>query len=128
MDRGPSQYLSNVVQNQVSSYVIFPKDNLKLTYAIGRDPRVMSKLEFDAWLGAMSPTPLTKLADLIMPRGWGGGFTAETEEHIDRGMGATTTWDVLLLEGGKRVTGDYRSGPSVSLSIRQFVFCPNKTK
>ena len=72
----------------------------------------------------MKPNAFNRLADLVMPPGWGGGFTAETEEQIDKGMGKLGTWDVLHLEGGKQITGDYRSGPSVSFISRKTLSNP----
>ena len=49
-----------------------------------------------------------------LPVGWVGGVDAATENNIDASLGKCSTWDVLLLEGGKQLTGDFRSGPTVS--------------
>ena len=56
-----------------------------------------------------------------LPVGWVGGFDAATENNIDASLGKCSTWDVLLLEGGKQLTGDFRSGPTVSRQRNVFL-------
>jgi len=98
-------------KSQVSSYVIFPKSNVTLSYAIGRDPRVMSAVEFAAWSEQMKPNSFQLFSEMLLPSSW-IGFNEKTEGKIAEELGDCTTWDEAFLEGGRRIIGDFKSGPS----------------
>jgi len=98
-------------KNQVSSYVVFPNKNAIIAYGIGRDPRVMSSIEFEQWAKSMVPNGVEIFSRLVLPSSWTGGFDAETEKNINFEFSKCSTWDEVKLEGGKILTGDFKSGP-----------------
>ena len=82
----------------MSSYVVFPKSNVTLAYAIGRDPRVLSATEFEQWAQSMKPTALQSISQYILPNRWLGGFDEAAENNINAEFGRCTTWDEAELE------------------------------
>ena len=72
--------------------MIFPKSNVTLSYAIGRDPRVMSAVEFAAWSEQMKPNSFQLYSEMLLPSSW-IGFNEKTEGKIAEELGDCTTWD-----------------------------------
>lgn len=72
--------------------MIFPKSNVTLSYAIGRDPRVMSAVEFAAWSEQMKPNSFQLFSEMLLPSSW-IGFNEKTEGKIAEELRDCTTWD-----------------------------------
>ena len=98
----------------MSSFIVFPKTNLKLTYAIGREPQVLSSQEFQNWVESEMPSGLKSVAELVLPKSW-TGFNEETTGKIDGTLGNCGTWDMVQLEGGR----------TLQVQIRNFRFWKN---
>jgi len=99
-----------IPKSSVSSFVVFPKSNLELTYAIGREPQVLSSVEFQNWLLSETPSSMKTVAEFILPKNW-TGFSEKTSDKIEESLGSCGTWDLVQLEGGRTLQGDFRAGP-----------------
>lgn len=84
----------------MSSFIVFPKSNLTLTYAIGREPQVLSSVEFQTWVESEMPSAIKSVVDLVLPKSW-TGFNDATSNNIDGTLGTCGTWDLVYLEGGR---------------------------
>ena len=89
-------------KSAVSSFVVFPKENLKLTYAIGREPQVLSSKEFYSWIESQTPSSIKTVAEMVLPKKW-TGFDDEVTGKINNALGTAATWDTIMLEGGRQL-------------------------
>ena len=71
----------SIPKDKVSCFVVFPKENLKITYAIGRQPEVLSAKEFINWINRQTPSPIRVFSELILPKSW-TGFDEKTTAKI----------------------------------------------
>lgn len=100
----------SIPKDKVSCFVVFPKENLKITYAIGRQPEVLSAKEFMNWINRQTPSQIRVFSEFILPKSW-TGFDEKTTAKIKESIGDCGTWDEIHLEGGRVLTGDFKCGP-----------------
>ncbi|CAG5110025.1 Oidioi.mRNA.OKI2018_I69.chr2.g4476.t1.cds [Oikopleura dioica] len=100
----------SIPKDKISCFVIFPKENLKITYAIGIQPEVLSAKEFMNWVHRQTPSPMRVFSELVLPKSW-TGFDEKTTARIKESIGECGTWDEIHLEGGRVLTGDFKAGP-----------------
>lgn len=104
-----------VAEKLFHSRVVFSNANVELDDTISNDPAVIKPSEHDKFIQSFSRGYLESLQEAIVPSWISGKLSYSQLNQIRTVLSSTGTWDVIQLNGGKQLYGDFKECPGVSL-------------
>lgn len=108
-----------VAEKLFHSKVVFTNANVELDDTIANDPAVVKPSEHDKFVQSFSRGYLESLQEAIVPSWISGKLSYSQLNQIRTALSSTGTWDVLQLNGGKQLYGDFKECPGVSLDRKK---------
>lgn len=104
-----------VAENLFHSRVVFTNANVELDDTISNNPAVVKPSEHDKFVQTFSRGYLESLQHAIVPSWISGKLSYSQLNQIRTALSSTGTWDIMQLNGGKQLYGDFKHCPGVSL-------------
>ena len=104
-----------VAEKLFRTRVVFCNSNVELDDTISNDPAVVKPGDHDKFIQSFSRGYLESLQDAIVPSWASGRLSYSQLSQIKAVLSSTSTWDVIQLNGGKQLYGDFKECPGVSL-------------
>lgn len=104
-----------VAENLFHSRVVFTNANVELDDTISNNPAVVKPSEHDKFVQTFSRGYLESLQRAIVPSWISGKLSYSQLNQIRTALSSTGTWDIMQLNGGKQLYGDFKHCPGVSL-------------
>ncbi|XP_071963064.1 uncharacterized protein [Antedon mediterranea] len=96
------------------SYVVFMNDRVSLPDDIASLKEVILPERYNQFLESFQFTYLSTLRDAIIPGFVSGQLSYSTMECARTVLKSIGTWDVIQLNGGKQLVGDFKSGSQIA--------------
>lgn len=104
-----------VAENLFHSRVVFTNANVELDDTISNNPAVVKPSEHNKFVQTFSRGYLESLQHAIVPSWISGKLSYSQLNQIRTALSSTGTWDIMQLNGGKQLYGDFKHCPGVSL-------------
>lgn len=104
-----------VTEKMFHNRVVFTNANVELDDTISKDPAVVKPSEHDKFIQSFSRGYLESLQDAIVPSWISGKLSYSQLTQIKTALSSTGTWDVIRLNGGRQLYGDFKGCPGISL-------------
>ena len=98
------------------SRVVFVNPNVQLDDKIANNPAVVKPNERDRLFNSFNQGYLAILEDAILPSWISGKLSYSQMNEIRKVLSSTGTWDIVELNGGKRLYGDFKECAGIFLN------------
>jgi len=104
-----------IPQNLYHSKVVFTNPNVQLDETILNDPAVVRPKEHDKFVESFSRGYLASFQEAMVPSWISGKISYSQLNQIKAALALTGTWDIVHLNGGKQLFGDFKGCAGISL-------------
>ncbi|XP_068673966.1 uncharacterized protein [Montipora foliosa] len=104
-----------VPQNFFHSNVVFTNTNVKLDGTISNDPAVVPPKDNNKFVRSFSRGYLASFQEAIVPSWISGKLSYTQLNQIRTALASTGTWDIVHLNGGKQLYGDFKECAGISI-------------
>lgn len=104
-----------VYEKQLKYFVIFVNKNCELDSKIREDPTVVTPEKTEDFIKSFKKGYIEALHEAITPSLISGQLSFSVLSSLKSVFSSIGTWDIIELNGGKRLYGDFKECPGVSL-------------
>ncbi|EDO40048.1 predicted protein [Nematostella vectensis] len=97
------------------TFVVFVNQNCEVDAKIANDPCVVVSEKCDAFIGSFQKGYLEWLQESVTPSLLSGLMSSSQLSCSRAVLSSIGTWDIIELNGGKRLYGDYKDCPGIAL-------------
>nr|XP_018667590.1 uncharacterized protein LOC100184194 [Ciona intestinalis] len=112
-------------ESKCTSRVVLTNKSCKVDDTIKNDPTVIRYENLHIFALSFQQSYSTILTDMVVPSFFRGTLSSTQLQQIRGSLGQIGTWDVLQLNGGKKLIGDYKGCTEISVNrkeVNQMVF------